>query len=124
MNNKYAGCFTAIALYGCIILGIVLCIVFTMKEQKLLAALSMIGAPLLGALVYNAAPESVHKDVAEYTRQKEHHLMNGGYRCPSCGRMSGHPIGEIGKSISIGTLGLASNKIGKSYKCKNCGYMW
>lgn len=47
-----------------------------------------------------------------------------GYKCPSCGAMSGKPIGLISKGASVGALGLASNKVGKSYKCSKCGYMW
>lgn len=50
--------------------------------------------------------------------------MYGGYKCPSCGRMAGHRIGVISKSISIDMLGLASDELGKTYKCENCRYMW
>lgn len=61
---------------------------------------------------------------AELEKQKEYQKMNGGYKCPSCGKMAGHKIGAISKGVSVGTLGLASNKIGKTYKCSSCNYMW
>lgn len=47
-----------------------------------------------------------------------------GYKCPSCGRMAGHPIKSGRKMLSIGFLGLASNTVGKTYQCHSCGYMW
>lgn len=61
---------------------------------------------------------------ATLDRLKEYEKMNGGYKCPNCGKMAGHQIGALSKSVSVGTLGLASNKIGKSYTCENCKYMW
>lgn len=46
------------------------------------------------------------------------------YKCPNCGKSAGEKISTTGKIVSVGALGLASNKIGKSYKCKSCGYLW
>ena len=56
-------------------------------------------------------------------REKQRKLENG-YKCPNCGMKAGYPISKVSKSVSVGTLGLASNKIGKTYKCENCKYMW
>lgn len=50
--------------------------------------------------------------------------MNGGYKCPNCGMHAGHKINTVNKAVSVSVLGLASDKIGKTYKCENCGYMW
>ena len=58
-----------------------------------------------------------------YLEQSKANLGNS-FRCPNCGKSTGAKISTTGKIISVGALGLASNKIGKSYKCKSCGYMW
>jgi len=47
-----------------------------------------------------------------------------GYKCPSCGKMTGYKISHTSKITSVGFWGIASNKLGKTYKCKNCGYIW
>jgi len=49
---------------------------------------------------------------------------NGGIKCPNCGRPDASKLSVAGKAVSIGAVGLASNKIGKSYKCNSCGYIW
>lgn len=56
-------------------------------------------------------------------REKQRKLENG-YKSPNCGMKAGYPISKVSKSVSVGTMGLASNKIGKTYKCENCKYMW
>ena len=56
-------------------------------------------------------------------REKQRKLENG-YKCPNCGMKAGYPISKVSKSVSVGTMGLAINKIGKTYKCENCKYMW
>lgn len=45
-------------------------------------------------------------------------------RCPTCGRQSGEKIGVASRVVSVGAFGLASGKIGKSFRCKSCGYTW
>lgn len=45
-------------------------------------------------------------------------------RCPTCKSTNIEKITTLNKVVSIELLGLASNKIGKQFKCKNCGYMW
>lgn len=44
--------------------------------------------------------------------------------CPTCGKQAGEKISVVSRGVSVGLFGLASNKIGKSFKCKNCGYTW
>lgn len=45
-------------------------------------------------------------------------------KCPTCGSLSVQKIGGIERAASVGFWGLFSNKINKSYKCKNCGHTW
>ena len=88
-------------------------------------ALCMLVFGLLGVFCYNnLVDDKTKKEVAEYERKKEEMRLTQGYRCPSCGAMAGHKIGAISKGASIGAFGLASNKIGKTYRCAKCDYMW
>lgn len=66
-------------------------------------------------------PDPWEKTLNEQKKQKK---LHGGYRCPNCGFKSGHEISYGEKRASIRRRGMASNKIGKSYKCANCNYMW
>ena len=45
-------------------------------------------------------------------------------RCPTCGSTDLKKIDALDRAISVSFLGLASGKIGKSFKCNYCGYMW
>lgn len=45
-------------------------------------------------------------------------------KCPLCGSHNTERIGTISRSVSVAAVGLASSKIGKQYKCKNCKHMW
>ena len=45
-------------------------------------------------------------------------------KCPHCGSQRIENIGTLNRAISIGLLGLASSKIGKTKQCKSCGYKW
>lgn len=45
-------------------------------------------------------------------------------KCPICNSTYIEKISTTNKSVSIAAFGLASNKIGKQYKCKNCKHMW
>ena len=54
---------------------------------------------------------------------KKERLKNG-FKCPNCGEHAGHPISITNKGTSIAFKGLTSNKIGKSYKCEKCKYIW
>lgn len=47
-----------------------------------------------------------------------------GIKCPNCGQVNVKTISTVSRAISVGTVGLASGKIGKTYKCPKCGYMW
>ena len=44
--------------------------------------------------------------------------------CPTCGSTDLKKIDALDRAISVSFLGLASGKIGKSFKCNHCGYIW
>ena len=48
----------------------------------------------------------------------------GGPKCPFCGGTSISRISAASRALSIGILGFASGKIGKTHKCNSCGSMW
>lgn len=43
-------------------------------------------------------------------------------KCPTCGSTNISKIGTFNRMLSTGFFGLASGKIGKTMRCKNCGY--
>lgn len=45
-------------------------------------------------------------------------------RCPTCGSPNISGIGTVERAGSVAMFGLASKKIGKTFKCSNCGYTW
>lgn len=45
-------------------------------------------------------------------------------KCPHCNSTNIERISTIDRAVSVETVGLASGKIGKQYKCKNCKHMW
>lgn len=58
-------------------------------------------------------------------REEFHKIMEDAKpKCPHCKSTNIERISTIDRALSVGTVGLASNKIGKQYKCKNCKQMW
>lgn len=45
-------------------------------------------------------------------------------KCPTCGSFKVREIGFGERSLSVSLLGLRSNKINKTFECKDCGYTW
>lgn len=45
-------------------------------------------------------------------------------KCPTCGSTNITKIGFGERMLSVGTFGLLSKKINKTFKCKNCGMTW
>lgn len=45
-------------------------------------------------------------------------------KCPTCGSTNVEKIGTLERGISVTAWGLFSSKLGKTMKCKNCGYKW
>lgn len=67
-----------------------------------------------------------HKRYVEYEKMRdfsEQKLYNVP-RCPTCGSTNISKIGTLGRALSVSFFGLASNKIGKTHKCNNCGTTW
>ncbi len=63
------------------------------------------------------------KRVEESFRQFQYNQAHAP-KCPSCGSTNISNIGAVERSISVGVMGLASSKIGKTHKCNNCGTTW
>ncbi|SEP62415.1 zinc ribbon domain-containing protein [Butyrivibrio sp. TB] len=45
-------------------------------------------------------------------------------KCPTCGSINITKISSLSRFVSTGLFGIGSKKIGKTFKCSNCGYMW
>lgn len=45
-------------------------------------------------------------------------------KCPNCNSIFIETISNFERIASVGMFGLASSKIGKTKKCKSCGYKW
>lgn len=45
-------------------------------------------------------------------------------KCPYCGSTNISKISTLNRTVSVGLLGLASSKIGKTHKCNKCGSTW
>lgn len=44
--------------------------------------------------------------------------------CPNCNSTDIQKISATSRAISGLTFGILSSSIGKTFKCKNCGYKW
>ena len=53
--------------------------------------------------------------------EQVHSSVSSKPRCPTCGSTNVTKIDAIDRAVSIGTLGIFSNKINKSFKCKDYG---
>lgn len=45
-------------------------------------------------------------------------------KCPTCSSYNIKSLSVLNRGTSIFAFGLYSNKINKSFECKNCGYTW
>lgn len=45
-------------------------------------------------------------------------------RCPTCTSANIRKIGTAERGVSAVTLGVMSNKVGKTFQCNHCGYTW
>ena len=123
-TDSKSGCGTVALIWICIISAFGGFFLFAANDDILIGFICLIVLLIIGVCIYNNGPESLKQDVAEEQRKEEEKRLNGGYKCPNCGRYAGYPIGAIDKSASVWLLGLASNKVGKTYKCKYCDYIW
>lgn len=116
----------ALGMWVCLILGIVFFFKLVIAGHILLGCLVAIFFFVIVFVISDfdtpknkELVNAMLKDEQDKKRKKQ-----AGYKCPNCGKMSGHKIGTISKSVSVGVMGLASDKIGKTYKCSNCNYIW
>lgn len=91
------------------------------------------GNPEINEELYNRTVERAAEDKEfclkqdEYARkenlrkQREEAMKP---KCPTCGSKNIKKIGLISRGLSVSTFGLASNSLGKTFHCKNCGYKW
>ena len=82
---------------------------------------------------YDLFIKMVDEHLYEYTADKESEKFSSGVvsikeknipKCPTCGSTNIKRLDFVDRGISVGILGLSSNKINKSFQCKNCKYTW
>lgn len=75
---------------------------------------------------YNLAKSNFEKYQQEVVKEQEYKAIieASKQKCPSCGSTNIQKISTTDRAVSVATVGLASGKIGKQYKCKNCKHMW
>ena len=73
-------------------------------------------------LLEKRAKEERERQAEEYRRKEA--LLSKNVPCPVCGSRDTYRIGTLDRATSIAVTGLASGKIGKQYKCRNCKHMW
>ena len=70
--------------------------------------------------VFNGKESTWEEEMRELSRLQSEDTP----KCPTCGSLSVQKIGGVERAASVGFWGLFSNKINKTYKCKNCGHTW
>ena len=75
---------------------------------------------------YNLAKSDFEKYKQEVVHQEEQLALNEALkpRCPQCNSTNIQKISTTDRAVSVAMVGVASGKIGKQYKCKNCKHMW
>ena len=75
---------------------------------------------------YNLAKLNFEKYQQEVVKEQEYKAIIEASKpkCPSCGSTNIQKITTTDRAVSVATVGLASGKIGKQYKCRNCKHMW
>ncbi len=63
--------------------------------------------------------------IEQKKREEEEQELSKLPACPICGsKLHVKRISTLNRAASVTAWGLASSKIGKQYKCENCGHMW
>lgn len=60
--------------------------------------------------------ESLTFEAYPYKQNKDQHIP----KCPICGSTNLKKLSFTNKAVSVGVFGLLSNKINKTWECKNC----
>ena len=94
--------------------------------------LVLVGIMIVCAIVYSATNSYGKEKYGEEEWHRQQKVASDqleygkgyGIKCPNCGQVNVKKISTASRAVSVGTVGLASDKIGKTYKCPKCGYMW
>lgn len=86
-------------------------------------------AVIVVAIIAVKSGEPKNAEEAEALRKHNEQLIAKKYNyykytCPMCGSKRVKNISTASKVVSTELVGLASNKIGKSYECDDCQYKW
>ncbi len=75
---------------------------------------------------YNLAKSDFEKYQKEVVQKQEQRAREEASRprCPQCNSTNIEKISTTDRAVSVAMVGVASGKIGKQYKCKNCKHMW
>lgn len=57
-------------------------------------------------------------------RRHQERISSPRPHCPYCGSLNVERLSFTQKAVSIGSLGILSNKIGKTYQCRSCKSTW
>lgn len=115
---KIIGCF------ACII-GAFVSLFYFASEGSVLGGFFTAGLLLYLAMkCLDTMSDELTRQAARYRQEQMNKKLNDGYLCPNCGARAGHKIDAVSKGVSVGVFGLASNQIGKTYRCAVCEYIW
>lgn len=70
------------------------------------------------------APEYYNDKSIKQWKQEQDTIQASKPKCPHCQSTNIKKLSLTNKAISIGGLGILSNKIGKTFQCNNCKYTW
>lgn len=119
--------FFALALLG--ILGV---FVFVKEILDIKARIKKIEYNLVDVEDYVAKKKESQKKIQaieDERKEQEAARKNEQYQydhpeCPVCKSRNTRRISTLNRAISVGTVGLASSKIGKQYECYHCKHKW
>lgn len=68
--------------------------------------------------------ELLEADLQFKARQNAKKAAANTLHCPTCGSTNIKKLDVVDRAVSVGFFGIFSNKINKSFKCKDCGCTW
>lgn len=70
------------------------------------------------------ATEAHLQFIAKRNAEKQREAAANTLHCPTCGSTNIKKLDVVDRAVSVGFFGIFSNKINKSFKCKDCGCTW
>ena len=67
-------------------------------------------------------PRLMYADMAR--KQEAYEASRPGIQCPTCHSKNVEKIGAGERVLSVAVFGIFSNKINKTFKCRDCGHTW